>query len=67
MQTYNIIIDELQRKAIVEALEKNPPFVTKEEAESDVNKFGLLYLLDMFRDLPKEEKEAPKVTHGFCL
>lgn len=66
-QSYTIIIDEAQRLAILEALQKAPPAVTEQEANESVEAFGVRYLASMFRELPEDENKAPGCMHGFCI
>lgn len=65
--SYTIIIDDAQRRAILDALEKYPPAVTEQEAHESLEAYGVLYLAEMFRKLPEEEQEAPGCMHGFCI
>jgi hypothetical protein len=66
-QSYTIIIDEAQRLAILEALQKSPPAVTEQEADESLEAFGVLLLAKMFAELPENEQEAPGCMHGFCI
>jgi hypothetical protein len=54
MLTFNIIIDDNQRQALVEALRNTKSAVPE-------------YLLEMLEDLPNVEAASPGITHGLCL
>lgn len=65
MQTYNIVIDEQQRKIILAALHNcNPDFI--DHCGDDATE-QLLMLVPMFHDMPEVEAEHPEVIHGLCL
>jgi hypothetical protein len=58
MQTYNIQIDEDQRRLLVASLHLQHN-TTGSQAAAD--------LIAMLGDLPSIEAESPRVTHGLCL
>ncbi len=54
---YTISIDEEQRKYIERALRLYDQEVLKAPE----------YLIEMWTDLPKEEKDTPGIIHGLCF
>ncbi len=59
--TYNIIIDDAQRLALLALLEKSQTGLNTDDSDP------LQYWQDMLRELPDMEKQDPKIQHGFCL
>jgi hypothetical protein len=71
--SYQIVIDEAQRMAIVEALANFPPSVTEEEAENDIVAYGVYKLLELLKQLPDDVKQDQEkfpgktMTYGLCI
>lgn len=64
-RTYNIVINEMQRRIIEAALGAHakpgePEYTNTPEDEAK-------YLLKAFATLPNEEDECPGAMHGFAL
>lgn len=72
-RSYTIQIAEFQRAAILKALESLDPSLLPEIQESEAvlaaesPQQELIYLINMFRELPASESEDPGALHGFCL
>lgn len=56
--SYEIVIDEPQRVALLELIRA---------ANADTDNAPLEYWVAMLTDLPAHEAETPGMSHGFCL
>lgn len=66
LPSFTIQIDEAQRALIEKALSSFFADETEEVINSDPGNEHVP-LLDLIRDLPKQERESPRTIHGFCL
>lgn len=57
--SYEIMINEAQRLALVEILKRN--------STDTLDDAPLEYWVEMLTNLPRDEAAHPGVTHGFCL
>ena len=60
--SYNVQISEAQRVRIVEALKAYNAAHPVEEGDLDNE-----YLVECLEQVPADEAETPRVTHGLCL
>jgi len=76
MTCYNIDINEGQRQILEKALATIPlkthPSLLSTAIGTGCGAYDTEYqeyvvLLEMIRDLPKQEADSPGVTHGLCL
>lgn len=63
METYHIIIDEYQHKALIEALSGNKP--NTDHIADPNTKFGVDNLLHMLIEIRDQNENKP--IHGLCL
>lgn len=63
-QTYDITIDEDQRRTILAALALAKTQGIKADVLDSAEEVGMLH--GLFEELPGEEAKTPGIHHGFC-
>lgn len=69
MQTYNIIINETQRLALLELISspEAKAILAASVNRDEHEKHALMYWEGMLEQLPADEAECPGIANGFCL
>lgn len=65
MQTYNIVINEQQRKIILAALDNCSPDFIDDCGPDACDELDML--CEMIEDMPQVEAADPGILHGLCL